>query len=233
MSISISTSFDLTASQIVEEAFARLGIGQEGEALTPRMERDGMRALNLLIKTWGADEHLWTETEGTLAMVSGQAAYDISPKPMRVLFVRRRTQGIDTPLGMFSRQEYFDQPNKTQSPSIPVNFYYDPQQATGTLYLWPAPSDQAVSTVTINYTYLRKMADMDVNTNNLDMPQEWLEAVIYALAVRLMAQYPVNDPKQAQLVIGVATSLYDALTAWDNEPASIQIQPNYESWPRC
>lgn len=231
MSVSTDSDFNLTASQIVEAAFNTLGIAQEGEALTARMSSDGMRALNLMIKTWGAQEHLWTLTERTLTLVAGQASYTLDPKPMRVLWVRRRTQGIDTPMGEFSRSEYFDQPNKTTSPSIPVNFYYDPQQAIGTLYVWPAPSAQAASTVTLNMTYLRRMANMDNNTNDLDMPQEWLEAVIYNLAVRLMPQYPVNDPNQAKLVIGLAQSLYADLTGWDNEPASVFLQPaDNEGW---
>jgi hypothetical protein len=224
----MSVTYNLTAIEIVEAAFNTLGIAQEGEALTDRMAADGMRALNLLVKTWGAQEHLWTLTEGTVALVADTAAYAISPKPMRVLSVRRRQSGIDTPLGMFSRTEYFDQPNKTASPSTPVNFYYDPQASTGTLYLWPAPSSSAASQFTIHMTYLRRMNDLVTNADNLDMPQEWLEAVVYNLAVRLMPQYPVNDPNQGKLIVGMAADLYAGLQGWDNEPASVFLKPDFE-----
>lgn len=230
MSTSGTTSFNLTNLEIITAAFNQLGIGMEGEALTPRMVQDGQRALNLMIKTWGAQEHLWTKTEGTLAMVAGQAAYALtSPRPMRVLSVRRRQNGIDTPLNEFSRQEYFDQPNKTGSPSVPVSFYFDPQVGNGTLYLWPAPSSQTVANFTINLTYLRRMADMSASNNDLDMPQEWLEAVTWNLAKRLMTQYPCNDPNQMQLVLAMAAETYDSLSGWDNEPASIYLQPE-RSW---
>lgn len=229
MAVSTDLGFNLTASQIVETAFNTLGICQEGEALTARMAQDGMRALNLLIKTWGAQEHLWTETEGTVTMVASQAAYTITPKPLRILSVRRRLNGIDTPMTMMSRQEYFDQPNKTQSPSVPVSFYFDPQQATGVLYLWPAPSAATVGQYTINMTYLRRMANMDNNANDLDMPQEWLEAVVWNLAVRLMAQYPVNNPNRMQFVIGMAEKLYADLKGWDEEPASLYLQPDVQA----
>lgn len=228
MAVSSSLGYNLTASQLVEGAFNTLGIGQEGEALTARMMADGMRGLNLLIKTWGAAEHLWTETEGTVAMVANQASYTITPKPLRVISVRRRLNGIDTPMYEMSRQEYFDQSNKTVSPSVPTSFYFDPQQATGVLYLWPAPSAQTVTQYTINMTYLRRMANMDNNTNDLDMPQEWLEAVMWNLAVRLMPQYPVNDPNLAQMIIGMAAQLYGQLKGWDTEPASIYLQPDMQ-----
>lgn len=225
MSTSGSTDFNLTSSEIVEAAFNVLGVAQEGEAMTARMVQDGTRALNLMIKTLGTKEHLWTQTEGTLAMVAGQASYAMTnPRPMRIMSVRRVLNGIETPLGMFSRQEYFDQPNKTQSPSIPVNFYFDPQQASGVLYLWPAPSTQAVASYTINLTYMRRMADMDANTNDLDMPQEWLETIVWNLAKRLMTQYPVNDPNLAVMVVSTADQLMADLLAFDNEPASIFLQ---------
>lgn len=232
MSVSTTSDFNLTASQIVEAAYNTLGIAQEGEALTARMSADGMRALNLLIKTWGAQEHLWTLTQITVTLIANTAAYVLTPKPMRVLSARRRMQGIDTPLGMFSNQEYFDQPNKTSSPSVPVNFYYDPQRSAGTLYLWPAPSAQAASQYDLHLTVLRRMADMDANTNDLDMPQEWLEAVVYNLALRLMPQYPVNDPNLGKLIVGMAADLYGNLQGWDEEPASVYLQPDTQDW-RC
>lgn len=229
MSTSGTTSYNLTNSQIIEAAFNALGIGMEGEALSARMQADGQRALNLMVKTWGAQEHLWTKAEGTVTMVAGQANYVTSPRAMRVLSVRRRQDGIDTPLNEFSRQEYYDQPNKTTSPSIPVSFYFDPQLSNGTLYLWPAPSAQTVADFTIHLTYLRRMDDMTASNNDLDMPQEWLEAVVWNLAKRLMTQYPVNDPNQMQMVLSMAAETYDALSGWDNEPASIYLQPE-RSW---
>jgi hypothetical protein len=226
MTTSGTTSYNLTSGEIVEAAFNALGIGMEGEALTARMAADGQRMLNLMIKTWGAQEHLWTKTEGTMAMVSGQASYALTnPRPMRVLSVRRRQNGIDTPLNEFSRQEYFDQPNKTTSPSIPVSFYFDPQAGEGTLYLWPAPSAQTVTDFTIHLTYLRRMDDMTASNNDADFPQEWLEPLVWNLAKRLLTQYPVNDSNQMQMVLSMAAETFDALSGWDNETASIYLQP--------
>jgi len=227
MSVSGSVDYNLTATEIVEAAFAVLGVAQEGETMTARMLSDGLRALNLMLKTWGTNEHLWLKTDGTVTMVASQAAYTLSsPKPMRVLDVTRVTSdGIETPLNELSWREYSDLPNKTGSPSIPVSYYYDPQLSTGTLYLWPAPSSTTVADFTMDMTYLRRISDMDASNNDLDMPQEWLETVQWNLAKRLMTQYPVNDPNLAQMVIATAVELLDQLRGWDNETASIYLQP--------
>lgn len=226
MSVSGTTDFNLTAAQIVEKAYHILGKASEGEAMTPRMLSDGMSSLNLLIKTMGAQSHLWTTEEGELTMVADTPSYVISPKPMRIISARRHQLGIDTPMNELARSTYFDQPNKTESPSIPVSFYYDPQRAVGTLYLWPAPAASIISSVTIRYTYLRRMDDMDVTNNDLDMPQEWLQAIVWALASDLETEYPVNDARLANKIDGKAAALVAALKGWDNEPASMFLQPD-------
>jgi hypothetical protein len=46
-------------------------------------------------------------------LVDSTAAYVLTPKPGRVLSVRRSYAGTEVPLGEMSRQGYFDQPNKT------------------------------------------------------------------------------------------------------------------------
>lgn len=223
-------TFTLVNNEIVETAFNLLGAGSEGEPISARMYADGTRALNLLIKTWSAMDHLWVREQAVLTPIANQAAYVLPDKPMRVISARRKTTigGNEIPMTAWSRQEYLDQPNKDSSPSTPVNFYYDPQRTTGTLYLWPAPSSQVAPTITIIYDYLRRMDDMLASNNEADVPVEWLDALIYNLAVRLMPMYPVNDGDLSGFVISQAQALFAALRGWDNEPVSLYVQPDYQ-----
>lgn len=220
-------TFSQTASQTIEKAFHILGKASEGEAMTPRMYSDGKSSLNLLLMTWESQPHLWTLTEATLTLIADTAEYVIDPKPMRVVSVRRRQNGIDTPMTEWSRQEYFDQPNKTVSPSVPVNFYYNPQQSIGTLYLWPAPSAQAAAQYTVPYTYWRRLSDVVNSNDEADIPQEWLEALAWNLASALETEYPVNDPRLANKIDGRAAQLYGMLKAFDQEPASLYLSPDH------
>lgn len=223
----MTVTYTLSASQIIDKAFHVLGKASEGEAMTSRMYDDGLSSLNLLMKTWESQPHLWTQAEATLTLVAGQAAYPITPKPMRISSVRRQLNGIDTPMNELARSDYFDQPNKTQSPSVPVSFYYDPQQATGILYLWPAPSTQAATQYSINYTYWRRLSDVNVSSDTPDIPQEWQEALVWNLASALETEYPVNDARLANKIDQRAALLYGELKAFDNEPASLFLQPDY------
>lgn len=222
----------MVASEIVAKAFHRLGKASEGEAMTARMLSDGMSSLNLLVKAVGANEHLWIRTEGTFPLVAGQAAYPITPKVLRITSVRRNQGGIETPLNEMAHSTYFDQPNKMESPSTPVSFYYDPQAYTGTLYLWPAPAASIISTYTMSYTYLRRMDDMVSSNDDLDMPQEWLQPMIWALADDLETEYPVNDARLANKIERKAGAWVTMLASFDHEPASLFFQPDYPGMSR-
>jgi hypothetical protein len=226
MSTSGSTDFNLTTNTLVEKAFHILGVGSEGEALTPRQYEDGRVSLNLMVKSWGTKEHLWLQTTSSVTLVASQAGYALTPKPMRVLEARRKitASAIETPLSEWARRTYYDQPNKTIA-SIPVAFYYEPQLTTGTLYLWPTPSASTATDMTVELSYLRRIDDFDATNNDPDLPQEWLETIVWNLANRLEPEYPVNDNRLAQKIEMRAEMLLAAIEAFDTEPASLYLQP--------
>jgi len=229
MALSGENEYSLVGNQIVTLAFNKLGVGSIGEPLTARMYSDGYFALNLLVKTWSSYDHLWKREEATLALVAGQAEYTLPNKPLRLGEVRRKNilSGYEVPLTQWSRQQYLDQPNKTTAASTPVNFYYNPKRVEGHLFLWPAPSAQVASLLTIRYDYLSRLDDMLASNDEADVPTEWLEALVYALAVRLMPQYPVNDSNLSGLIISQSRELFDQLKGFDNEPVSLYAQPDY------
>lgn len=229
MAVSGSTSFSLNAGQIIDKAFHRLGKASEGEALSARMYEDGRSSLNLLLKSkLGTSDRLSLRTEGSLALVSGQEGYTLTnPFPARILSIRiRSSDDLDTPLQELSRQEYFDLPNKTTSPSIPVSWYFDAQRGAGVLYVWPAPSAGTATEYSLITTYLRRIDDMLASNDDLDMPQEWLDPVIWLLADDLETEYPVNDARLAAKIERKAAEAKQVLDYWDTEGTSLFMQPD-------
>lgn len=222
MSTSGSEDFTLVTNELIEEAFDLIGVGSEGEALTEDMYNRAKRSANLIIKTWGAMPHLWTRTTRSVTLLADSASYTLTPKPMRVVSVRRRitTGGLDTPMNEMSAQEYDDTPNKSVS-SVPVSFYYDPQTTTGTLYVWPCPSVATAAQMTLQVTYLRRMQDFDESDDDPDFPQEWLQTFTAALAVELARKYAPSKVIEAK---AFADQLFAQLKGFDHEPASLFMQ---------
>lgn len=225
--VQVSTTA-LSLNEIIREAFDVIGAGSEGEPISADMYRRGKNSAQLMTKSWNAMDNLWRREEEVIAPVSGQSAYMITPKPMRVESARRKqlVGGYETPMTEWSRQEYLDIPSKATAPSTPVNFYYDPQRDTGTLYLWPTPSGAVAPTITIIADVLRPMFIMEDSNDTIDMPAEWQETFIMNLAKRLKLKYPVNDPGLDAKVDELADTLFARLKAWDNEPASLYVQPD-------
>jgi hypothetical protein len=228
MATSGSTDFSLDGTGICTAALELLGVVPIGD--TPSAE-DAARAqqhLNFMLKTWGADPDpkLWLITEGTQALSAATANYALSGA-RKILSVRRHTSGIDTPLMEWSRQTYYDQPNKA-STGYPTSYYFDPQRAAKTLYVWPVPDSTIAGSTTLQYTYLRVIEDVDDLSNDLDVPQEWLEVIQYSLAARLSIPYKLHltDPNGAALIQQRAEALYGQLSSYDEEPASAFFQPD-------
>ncbi|MEM6682593.1 MAG: hypothetical protein AAF607_10150 [Pseudomonadota bacterium] len=220
MTTSGSIDFDLSAALIVQEALEMCGIGQEGEDITADMEARGLRSLNLILKAWQADPRLWLKTEGTETMVQGQSAYTLTPRPLRILSVRRQIGDAEVPMSEMSRDDYFSLPNKT-SQGLPVQWYYDPQQSTGVLYVWQNPNATAM---TLNYTYVRSIEDIDSNANTADVPAEWLEALTLSLAAKL-AMKQVSDLQRRLELKQDAAIAVENVRKLDRDTASVFLQP--------
>lgn len=220
MATSGSTDFALDARDIVTTAFRKAKIIAAGETPTSDELQDGLQDLNLLLKTWSAKEHLWIVSEGTQALTAGTASYPITGA-RRMVSVRRQTAQIDTPLSQFSRQEYYDLPQKLGQ-SVPNSWFFDPQTSVRTLYIWPTASAAVAANTTLNFTYLRVIEDVDALENDPDVPQEWLEALIFSLAWRLALSYGSD---LAATLKAQADALVTDLNGQDQDSASVFFQP--------
>lgn len=132
--------------------------------------------------------------------------------------------GNEIPIEKISNDSYFNLPNKSES-GLPTQFYYDPQLTNGVLYLWPV-FDSVANTVL--FTFERPLEDVDSITDNADFPQEWLEAIVYNLAVRLAPEYGalLEDRQMLQQEASIALEL---AKSWDQEHVNVDFQPSHMS----
>ncbi len=153
----------------------------------------------------------------TAAASSGNKVYaytTAAPRPLKIISARRLNAGNEIEMFMLSREEYFNLSNKT-STGTPVQYYYDPQQGTGKVYLWPAPD--SVDHV-INYTYLDELEIISANTETSNFPQEWMEYLVYGLAVRIAPLYGIQVSNE---ILAVYTEAKSMLEGWDQDDASV------------
>ncbi len=219
MAVSGSTDFKSSAVLLIEDARRLLGVHAEEEALEAHELVTGLRFMTRMFKAWEADGiGSWVLTEGSLTLVSSQAAYtfgaggDFATIPFEITQVRVSVDGgNEIEMTRLSREEYYRLPSRT-STGFPTQFYYDRQRDDGSLKLWPAPNS---SNYDITFTYRRRIMDVDVGADNADLPPEWEEAIINNLARRLIPVYGrAGTPEATQVVIDAGTS-YQAVKNWD------------------
>lgn len=145
----------------------------------------------------------------------------IIDRPLRVLNAQSAWSITDAeiPLESFSRQEYFDQPDKnTQGQTS--NYYYSPQLTAGELYVWPTAQSN------LNVLRMTYVEPLEIMISNIDAPQfpdEWQECLAYLLATRIMDEYGVPQDRQA-LIKMKADELLGENLAFDNDADPMLIE---------
>lgn len=180
---------------------------------------------------WTTIATIPTSTTLTLtAGLSGAASDDATvytyttkiERPVRILSMRRRdSDGIEVPVTLIGREEYFEQSNKASDGKI-VMAHYSPQLENGILYVWPTADDV---TDQIRFTFERVIEDVDSGTDEFDFPVEWLEALKYGLALRLAHKYGKLD--RIQYLKPEAEQKERELLNFDVEGTSVFISPDY------
>lgn len=135
---------------------------------------------------------------------------------------RRDTTNNETPIFLFSRQEYNLLSDKTSQGTV-NQVYYQPLRSTGKMYVWPTPDNE---TDLILFTYERDLLDFDTANDTPDLPQEWTRALVWALAAELAPEFGIPMDRMGEIV-SRANSLKESILGWDNDVYSIRLQPDY------
>lgn len=231
MAVSSSSDFNLTAVDLVTEARRKIGIHETEEPLSAAETTAGLTMLNALLKAWQVGGVSFSHyTQGSFALVASDVDYvfgaggTFTTVPFDIIDVRLTRSSIDRVMTELSREEYYAIPNKTVT-GVPTSWFYDRQRNGGTMYVWPAPDSTGG---TIKFTYVRKIWDMDANADDLDLPQEWYEAVIYGLADRMAENYGLINTPLGQRVSEKALASLQEIKDFDTAEGmgSIRIRPN-------
>lgn len=162
----------------------------------------------------------------TSAALGGGAVYDYPSsnaliRPLRVVSGRRYNflSAIETSMDPpMSRLDYRALPNKTTL-GVPTRYFYDPRggaNTQGIIYIWPNPSD---ATNAVNLTWWRPLQDFNTSANIPDLPNEWLNAIIWNLAEQMAIEYDCSTDRFA-MVQSQSAKWLDLATGFDREPES-------------
>lgn len=154
---------------------------------------------------------------------AGNPVYTYTTKivrPLKIVDARRFDilSDADTPIRMLARLDYQGLSQKTQTGTI-TQAFYDPQLSTGYFYLWNPPAEV---TSLVKFTWHRPIQDFDAAGDNPDLPQEWIDPLVFNLATIMAPEYDVPMDKFQQ-VSAMALKFLDDVAGFDREAESIEF----------
>jgi hypothetical protein len=161
----------------------------------------------------------------TGAAASGNAVFAYTTalgRPLRIEGASRlSTDNTDVPMEVIGHQEYNDLPNKTITGQANT-VYYQPLIPDGFIDVWPEPES---ANIRLRLSCVFPVEDYDASSNTSDLPQEWLDALMWNLAYRLTPSYgtPTLD---RQTIREMAIATRTAVMNFDTERVMVEVQPD-------
>ena len=223
MATSGTSAFNLDLTEIVEEAFVRVG----SEMRTGYDLRTARRSMNLMFADWAnRGLNMFTYEQGSIPLVAGTATYLLPTDTVDLLeHVIRTGAGsastqADLTITRISVSTYATIPNKLQQ-ARPIQVWIE-RLNTPQFTVWPTP-DNSQPYVFV-YWRLRRIQDAGNGVNTMDMPFRFLPCMVAGLAYYLALKVPGGTER-----LGVLKQQYDE--AWDlastedREKAAIRFVP--------
>jgi hypothetical protein len=96
---------------------------------------------------------------------------------------------VETTMSRMNRDDYISLPNKTTTGN-PLQFWFDRQRSQPRIWVWPVPTNDFSQIVAWQHRHIQ---DIGAFTNEIEIPQRWIEAITMNLAWKLALETPGTD----------------------------------------
>lgn len=214
----------MTPLDLITQALKKTGVLGVGVTPQAEDVNDAFLDLNMMLAQWNRKRWMVYHLVDVMALASGATAYRVAPnfefdtsgrvtKIERAYYrinpglrlasdfsldfgadfgpqIQEAPNAVDIPLTVIrSREDYAGIAIKG-APGFPAAVYLDADIFPGLLYVWPSPSVGEIHIVV--QATLSAFPDL---TTDIDLPDEYVEALLYNLAARLRPSYQKSpDP---------------------------------------
>lgn len=224
MALSGTYAFSPAAGELIQMAFARIGIRRT--ALMAEHFTDARNEMNLMQSMWAnRGPQLWTVDLVTTALVVGTATYNVDASTVQLLDVFASDGTRDIPVSPLSRTSYAAIAVKTTAGN-PYSYWFN-RQIAPTITLYPVPKNTGW---TLKYYRFRMQQDANLaNAGSVDVPQRWFDALVAELAYRMACIY---KPELEQIRKAGAMEAWNYAASQDVEDVPLQITPDLGGYYR-
>ena len=136
----------------------------------------------------------------------------------------------ETVMGSWNRETWFNTPNKLATAASPLNYWFE-RSTSPTLHVWPTPTatSEEYQIVAQRQRYIMDVGSL---TQDVEVPQRWLEPVVAGLAARLALVTPEVDPALIPLLDGKAAEALVLVQNEEYEAGPITLVPDISAYTR-
>jgi len=202
----------MTPSALIIRALKKSGVNGVGQTPSSVDLADALDDLNDMFGQWQRRRWLVTDLAEVVFSSAGKQLYTVGsdvtndiimtrPDRLADAFIRfnpNTTTSVDSRLSIIeSRQDYNEISLKGQQGTTAA-VYYDPAFPIGRLYLWPTPVANGQTEI---HLFFKSQEFLTLGLNdNINLPPEYNEAMLYNLASRLRPSYQLPpDPSMIAL----------------------------------
>jgi hypothetical protein len=184
------------------------------------------------------------QSETPSAVAGEWTWYDLNVSVARQYFRVRATTGTlgfsqiflgnmptEIPLARMNRDDYTNLPNKSFQSNRPLQFWFDRQVNQPIMRLWPVPN-AAAEVYQIVLWRQRYIMDVGSMTQEIEVPQRWLEAVVSMLAAKMAWELLDIDPQMIPMLEGKAAQSLAIAQAEERDNSPMMIAPNISMYTR-
>lgn len=222
----------MTPRDIIRLALKTAGMLGVGQTPSSEMSNDAFTQLNMMLGQWAQKRWLVYHLINVTKTMTGASSYTVGPtgdfnlsaRPavIEAAFVSQNygtPQQIDTPLEILNSREDYNRIAMKALTSFPYYIYYDNAFPLGTLYPWPVPN---ASLYSLTITVKMPLPAYVGLTDDLNLPAEYQEALMYNLAARMRPLYQLGpDPS----IVALAKSALATIRAANTQIPKLRM-PN-------
>ncbi len=130
-----------------------------------------------------------------------------------------------------NRDDYTMLPNKAFESNRPLQFWFDRQINQPIMHLWPLPNEAAEVMQIVLWRH-RYIMDVGTMTQEIEVPQRWVQAIVSCLAARLALETAEVDPNLIPLLDSKAQNDLYIAQMEEQDNSTFSLAPNFSAYTR-
>ena len=229
----VDTSTTRTVTFTTDTFVANVGIYWTAAAVPIALERSD-------------DNLVWTtiQTETPTATAGQWTWFDLDSSVAARYFRVRATSGTlsfsqiylantptEIPLARMNRDDYTNLPNKAFQSNRPLQYWFDRQVNNPIMHMWPVPNEAATVCQIVVWRQ-RYIMDVGTMTQDVEVPQRWLEAIVSGLAAKMALELTEVDPSLIPILDQKAAVSLNIAQMEERDNSPMMIAPNIAPYTR-